>query len=162
MPTHFEERQYFRQWWIWLLLGGLNAVTIYAFVQQVFLKNPVSGEPVNFIILLLILLLLLSISVFLWRVHLEIRMDDHALSYRWSPMMGKTFKTIPWERIRKQELIQYGYIGYGTRYCLQYGMIHNVKGDKGLQFVTNQDKKYLLGTQKPKEMATFLAELGKR
>src|SRR5699024_12086692 len=45
--TLFVERQKFRQWWLWLVLLGVNVLFIYGAFQQIVLGQQFGGKPMS-------------------------------------------------------------------------------------------------------------------
>lgn len=69
-------------------------------------------------------------------------------------------KVTPWAEIENAEVVNYGFVGgWGVRLGTRYGTVYNVKGNKGLAVQLKSGKKYLIGTQKPEELMTFLEHL---
>ncbi len=50
----FKEVQGFRTWWAWAGVAAINALFIYAIVQQVILKVPFGTKPAPDLVLLII------------------------------------------------------------------------------------------------------------
>jgi drug/metabolite transporter (DMT)-like permease len=76
----FEERQRFRQPWLWAVLLGVCVVTGASVVTSV---HSVQDSPWNGLILLPVALVCL-----LYRVEMRVRVDTEALSVRFSPSVG--------------------------------------------------------------------------
>lgn len=76
------------------------------------------------------------------------------------------YKKISWDRISKAFVRQYNpiteYGGWGLRLgLLGKGKAFNVSGNKGLQLVYDNGKRFLLGTQRPEEVERVLKQLGR-
>jgi hypothetical protein len=85
-------------------------------------------------------------------LQLKTRIDENSLTFSFFPLIGKRTYTI--DQIEKLELIEYNSLtkfgGWGIRYNFDmWG--YNVGGKHGL-IVTLKDKKFLIGTQKSKEL----------
>ena len=149
----FQEEQKFTQWWLWLLLLAPVGFIFYNLLQPII--NNISYTDDNavaavlskdFWIPLLILLLILILFLLL---KLKTEITSEAIHMRYYPLFSKTWK---WEDIATAEVITYGFVGYGIRISIKYGMVYNVKGNKGLALTLKNGKKVVIGTQKPEEL----------
>lgn len=86
---------------------------------------------------------------------LETHIDQEGISYRWS-LFQRSFNTIPWDKVSNAKVIIYDFVGYGLRFSLKYGTVHNVRGNKGLYIDLKNGKRKLIGTQKAEQMMEFL------
>ncbi|GAB3881017.1 hypothetical protein [Spirosoma agri] len=138
----FSETQYFRQWWLWLILAASGSSVLYGV-----LHNP-SDWP-GLIIFGLVIALLVS-----WR--LDTRYDDDGIHYRVRPFLG--WRTIRWDDIQQATLVKYNFVGYGIRW--NFGeWVYNVAGTRGVRIRTTTNKRLLIGTQRPDELQAFLEKL---
>jgi len=161
----FYERQYFRQVWLWIILLLVNGFFIYALFKQVFLgqvfgSKPMSNGGLIFVISIVLLVTLLSAIL-----RLETEINDEGVYYRFFPFQI-AMKKISWSRISKAFVRQYDpiaeYGGWGLRIGLfGRGQAFNVSGDKGLQLVYDDGKKFLIGTNKPAALQNVLQQLGR-
>jgi hypothetical protein len=161
----FTERQHFRQIWLWALLIGINGLFIYGLVSQVFFgqtfgDNPMSNGQLIFATVGVFLLTLLFVFL-----RLDTAIQHDGIYYRYLPFQWK-YKKITWDRISKVYVRQYNplteYGGWGLRIGLfGKGQAFNVSGNKGLQLVYDNGKKFLLGTQKPDDIKNILQQLGR-
>ncbi|VXC14281.1 MULTISPECIES: hypothetical protein [Chryseobacterium] len=148
----FTEKQRFTQWWLWLLLSAIMVYTIYNFIEdrQYFSTLELA---ISFLIPILVIILFLVIR-------LETKIDGQGISVRFFPFQI-TFRYYPWRNIKKAYVRKYSplteYGGWGMRQGLfGKGKAYNVKGNKGLQIILNDEKKVLIGTQKQNELKQYL------
>jgi hypothetical protein len=160
----FNERQKFKQWWIWLMLLSLNGILIYGVFKQVIGGQQFGDKPAGNAELLIItgLLLLLTLLFFIFRLDTIIKEDG--IYVRFFPFHLK-YKHFTWENIRKSYVRQYSplteYGGWGLRLGLfGKGTAFNVSGDIGLQLEFTDDRKLLIGTNKPDELIETLNKIG--
>lgn len=148
----FTEKQRFTQWWLWLLLSAVMVYTIYNFVEdRQYFSTP--ELAISFLIPILVIILFLVIR-------LETKIDEQGISVRFFPFQI-TFRYYPWRNIKKAYVRKYSplteYGGWGMRQGLfGKGKAYNVKGNKGLQIILNDEKKVLIGTQKQNELKLYL------
>lgn len=138
----FNESQKFKQWWIWLILvSGVGLAWFYKF------KEPESAWEISLIIVHLVVVLFLVME-------LDTRIDEAGIHYRFFPFQWK-HKLIKWDELEKVYVRKYKpiyeYGGWGIR-GLGRDMAFNVSGNMGLQLEMKDGDRFLIGTQKPKEM----------
>ena len=143
--SHFEERQRFRQVWLWAVLLGIAAVSTAAVLISV---RELSWTA-------LFLLTPAALVYLLYRLELDVRVDDRALSIRFTPLVRKS---IPLSEIAAvaprtyRPLLEYG--GWGIRYSLSgRGLAYNVSGNRGVQLVLTDGSRILVGSQRPEDLA---------
>jgi hypothetical protein len=70
---------------------------------------------------------------------------------------------VKWSEIKSIQLRKYKpireYGGWGIRFSFTEGKAYTIKGDEGIQLVLNSGKKFLIGTQKTKELRNYLEEI---
>ena len=160
----FSERQRFNQIWIWLLLGGINLLIIYGFIQQVMLGEPFGTKPTSDLGATLTMLFTLLMSASLFMMRLNTKVDHEGIRYRFVPFHFKE-KMIRWEDVDKAYVRKYNpireYGGWGVRWgSYGKGNAYNVSGNMGLQLVLKSGKKVLFGTQRPEELDRAIEQLG--
>jgi hypothetical protein len=158
----FEESQQFRQKGLYVayfILLALLALTTYAVVQQMILHKPFGDKPAPTGVWIILKMFLLAFLLLFYKLKLQTKVTNEGVFFRWRPFR-KSYREFSWSDIEKAEIINYGSVGYGIR-LTPYGTIHNVAGDKGLLLVLKSRKKFILGTQKPEELAEFLRQINK-
>jgi hypothetical protein len=160
----FTERQKFKQWWIWLILLSVNGILIVGVFKQVIGGQQFGDKPMGNTELLIVtgLILLLTLLFFILRLDTIIKQDG--IYIRFFPFHIK-FKYFAWDRMTKSYVRQYSplteYGGWGLRLGLfGKGTAFNVSGDKGLQLEFTDNKKLLIGTNKPEELSETLNKIG--
>jgi hypothetical protein len=159
----FSECQQFKQWWIWLILIALGLFTLYEIYQQIssgdtFGYNPTNdpgfliGAAITFVIALLLLVM-----------RLDTQIKRNGVYVRFFPIQ-LYFRHYSWDKILKcyvrkyKPLAEFG--GWGLRFGVS-GKAYNISGNKGLQLELTNNKKLLIGTQKPEELSEALNKIGK-
>jgi hypothetical protein len=157
LPAHtrFEERQRFRQPWLWAVMLGVASAATASVALAVS-----TGQASHWVVLFLagpaVLVYLL------YRLELEVRVDDETLSIRFAPLSRKR---IPLATIASCEprtyrpLVEYG--GWGIRYSLSgKGWAYNVSGNRGVQLVLTDGSRILVGSRRPSDLADALNRPG--
>jgi hypothetical protein len=160
----FKESQRFKQWWLWLILLGFNILFLFGVFKQVieeqwFGDNPMSNEGLITATVLTIIVTILFVN---YRLDTKIKTDG--IYVRFFPFHIK-FKHYTWDKLTKSFVRQYSplmeYGGWGLRLGLfGNGKAFNVSGDKGLQLEFTDNKKLLIGTNRPEELTETLIKIG--
>ncbi len=143
----FNEVQYMRQWWLILLLVGIDVVTVIAFVVALPQMQP--GY------ILLMSLPLLAATALLWYSHLVTEVRYNGLFIRYVPF-HLSFVEIPLADVQSVDAVTYNpirdYGGWGIKYG-KGGKAYNVMGNRGVKIVYSNGRHILIGSQKPEELA---------
>jgi len=156
--SHFVEVQRFRQWWLWLLMIILIAISWWSFIQQIVIGTPFGSKPAPDIMVWIIFILVgIGLPGFFCALKMVTDVRSDMIHVRFFPFVSRsiyfrdiaTYKVIEYRPIR-----QFG--GWGIRWSPRSGLAYNVSGNKGLQLELLNNKKILVGTQKPEEFAGAL------
>ncbi|MCB2213212.1 hypothetical protein KQI52_13945 [bacterium] len=150
--ARFYEEQYFRQWWMNLLLfGGLVAV-IFGPLIELYIgpENPTE----TWTILITFTIFMLLLIFFFRRIRLRVWVMEDVIHVRYWPLVFH--RVIPLAEVKKFEAVTYRpiveYGGWGLR-GLPGNLVYNVSGNRGVQFEFIDDKKLLIGSQRADEFA---------
>jgi hypothetical protein len=159
----FEERQHFRQWWHWLIIGAVNGLFLFGVWKQVINHEQFGDKPMSDAGLLAMAVISLICSAMLYRLRLETRISKEALNVRFYPFQLK-YRCYPWSQMSKYYIRQYNpiteYGGWGIRLGIfGKGKALNVSGNKGLQLEFSNGKKLLIGTNKPDQLQEVLEKI---
>ena len=161
--TLFSEKQRFRQWWLWTLIIGLNAITLGIILTQIIGGEPVGNRPAGILFHALNFAIIMGTTLLFLSFRLETMITREAIQVRFFPFHRK-YKIYSWDMIRKAYTREYrpmteyggwGIRGFGGNRAL------NVSGKHGLQLDFTDGKKLLIGTQKAAEIELVLKKLGK-
>lgn len=156
----FEERQHFRQIWLWVLMAGVNGIFIYGIIQQIILGKPFGDKPASDAVLLITSLFLLAMTAGLMIMRLDTRITSDSIDVRFYPV-HRSFRHYSWPSlqycyVRKYNFLEYG--GWGIRGIGNHRAL-NISGNKGIQLVTIDGLKLLIGTQKMDNVRKILLDL---
>lgn len=140
----FTESQYFRQPWLWIIMG----FSVLIFVGSLLAINA-WDKPISW--LSTIPLLLIVGLLYVWR--LDTRIDSEGIHYQVFPIFP--WRTILWNAVQSVSVREYGFVGYGIRWGFE-GWVYNVAGNKGLRVVYPNGRQITIGTQHPDELKQFL------
>jgi hypothetical protein len=153
----FSETQRFKQWWLWILLIGINGLMIYGVIAQVVNGHTFGDKPASNSQLLIGTAISLLISIFVLNFRLDTKIKNDGIYVRLFPLQ-LSFKFFPWNSLIKCYVRKYNaiaeYGGWGWRLGLfGKGTAYNISGNEGLQLEFTNGKKLLIGTQKPEELS---------
>jgi 4-amino-4-deoxy-L-arabinose transferase-like glycosyltransferase len=158
----FSEKQGFRQWWLWTLIIGLNAVMLGKILKE--WDGNIMNEPNDSILFQVInFLVILGVTLLFLALRLETRITEEAIQVRFFPFHRKQ-RTYTWDMIAQaytrsyHPITEYG--GWGMR-GIGNNRALNVSGKQGLQLVFTDGRKLLIGSQKTPEIEQVLNKLGK-
>lgn len=160
----FSERQKFNQWWLWLILLGVNGLLGFGLVKQVIGGQQFGDNPMSNSGLIITVGLMTTLTLFFVAFKLETIIKKDGIYVRFFPY-HLTYKHYPWDKITKSFVRQYSplaeYGGWGVRFgAFGKGMAYNISGDKGLQLEFTDKQKLLIGTNKPEELNEVLSKIG--
>lgn len=158
----FSEKQRFTQAWLWILLSGLTAFSIFGMIRQICLGLSFGQKPMSDsgLVFLVVFMLLLDYLFFSFRLETEIRTDG--IYVRFFPFHIKS-RYYAWDQLAQvyvrqyQPLTEYG--GWGLRGFGRNRAL-NVSGNKGIQLETLDGARLLIGTNKAEEVSELLNRLG--
>ena len=160
----FSETQGFRQWWLWVILLGLDGLLAFGIYTQMIQGVPFGDKPASdpMLIIVFVVMLILTVSFYIYRLETTIRKDG--IYIRFLPYMRK-YKYYPFAKLHKVYVRKYSaiaeYGGWGFRHGFgSSGGAFNVSGNQGLQMQFTDQKKLLIGTRKPDEISAILRKLG--
>lgn len=158
----FTEKQRFNQWWVWLILLGINGLFLFGVFKQVIIGEEFGDNPMNNAGLLITAGIIILFTILFMNFRLETKIDKDGIYVRFSPFHAK-FKQYTWDSITKSFVRQYSpiaeYGGWGVRYG-SLGNAYNVSGNKGLQLEFKDNQKLLIGTNKPEKLTEALPKIG--
>jgi hypothetical protein len=158
----FTERQHFRQIWLWVLMLGINGIFIYGIIQQIGYGIPYGDKPASDTTLIVASLFLIALTVSLAIMRLDTRITRDGIYVRFFPI-HRSFRFYSWPSLRYcyvrkyNPILEYG--GWGLR-GMGGNRALNMSGNKGIQLVTIDGLKMLIGTQKADEVTQILQKHG--
>lgn len=165
MNAPFTETQRFDQWWLRLLFVGINGLFAFAAWRQLAQDEPVDDTSLPKGALLAVCLSLLVFTLLFFRTQLITRVDATGVHVRFAPWQ-RTGRHIPWTQVqaccvrRYRPLIDFG--GWGLRRT-SGGRIeaYTVRGHHALELDLGDNKRLLIGTARPEQLAELLRLWGR-
>jgi hypothetical protein len=160
----FSETQRFKQWWLWLILLGINGLFLFGVYKQVIDEEQFGDKPMSNSGLLISTGITILITLFVVNFRLDTVIKKDGIYVRFFPFHLR-FKHYSWDKLTKSFVRQYSpiaeYGGWGLRFGLfGKGTAYNISGNKGLQLQFIDNKKLLIGTNKPDELTETLKIIG--
>lgn len=162
--TFFTERQRFMQWWLWLILLGINVLFLSGVYKQIVGGQQFGDRPMSNTGLLMATALTFLLSIFFVSIRLDTIVKADGIYVRFFPFHLK-YKEYKWVSLTKSFVRKYAplseYGGWGLRMGWGgKGTAFNVSGNQGLQLEFTNKKRLLIGTNKSEELSSLLVEIG--
>lgn len=160
----FTEKQRFTQWWLWLILLGINSLFLFGVFKQIIMGEPFGDKPAGDTELLIISGAMIAFTLAFLSIRLETEIASDGIYVRFFPFHLR-FRHYTWDSLTKSYIRKYSsiaeYGGWGIRFGFPgKGKAYNVSGKNGLQLVFRNGKKLLIGTKKADEIEAVLKQLG--
>lgn len=160
----FTEQQKFKQWWLWLILLGINGLFIFGIFKQVIGGQQFGDKPMSNSGLLVTAGLFILLTLLFVNFRLDTNIKKDGIYVRFFPFHLK-FKHFAWSILTKSYVRQYSAIGEYGGWGLRLGLFgkgtaYNISGNKGLQLEFKTNKKLLIGTNKADELTETLNKIG--
>ena len=157
--AQFHEVQYFHQRWRLCVLAGLVLVFLYGCYQQVVRGQPWGNRPVSNALLVVITLALAALIYWLLKMHLVTEVRDRELYIHfmlfWKPRRLPFSAILSAQPVTYRAIEQYG--GRGIRRG-RNGWAYTVSGDRGVKLTLAGGEQFLLGSQRPDELAAVIQQ----
>lgn len=148
---YFQEEQRFRQWWLWLILIGINLIPAYGIYKQIFRGQIFGDNPMSDVGLIIFQLFTLLFLLAFWQLKLVTRINEDEIYIQFYPLVKRS---INWSEVKSAKMVNYGFVGgWGIRLTSKYGTVYNTSGNMGLLLELEHGEKICIGTQKPDELA---------
>jgi len=156
----FTEKQYFRQWWIWILLFGLNGITVFGAVSQTIFGHTFGDKPMSNLGIIIFTFVFAVFMIFFLSQNLSTKIDERGIYIKFFPY-HKRWRLYTWEQIASCELKRYKpmseYGGWGVK-----PGVYSMSGNEGLLLkFTSGKPNLMIGTRKPEEVRIVLEKLNK-
>ena len=173
--VQYSETQYFRQLWLWLILGGSAVLTAGIFGHGLYVQfvqgRPWGDRPMSDTALIvtasLMFLLEGGLIALFAAAHLRTEVRDDGLYLRFFPF-HLSFHRLPLADVAHVEPVTYrpimDYGGWGIRYRWgspggTKGKAYNVSGNRGVKLTYYAGNHILIGSQQPEELAAAIESL---
>jgi len=156
--TVFKESQRFTQWWIWLIIIGMDLLYVGAIGIHLLRQINAQKEPVLNAEIIIPVVIITAITALFFILRLDTIIDDAGIHVKFFPF-HLSFRHYGWDKIancfvrKYRPLIEYG--GWGMRGVGKNKAL-NVKGNMGIQIEFYDGRKLLIGTSKFEEASKFL------
>jgi hypothetical protein len=163
----YYERQRFRQWWLWLLMAGVNVIFIAGCVEQLFLGHPFGNNPLSDTALIIVSASVFLLAVILLYTTLNTVINKEGIFVWFHPFQLRK-KYFSWEEIERvyirkyNSIKEYGGWGYRGGFSIKGGTAYNIYGNIGLQIILKNGNKLLIGTNNPDGITEILKKIGKQ
>lgn len=156
MKIEFKEEQQFTQWWLWVLLIAIGAFPVFGLYQQLVLGQKFGDKPMSDFGLIVFTVFVIGIIAMLRFATLKTEIDAYQFRITFSPF---TKRKVQWQEVESAKIIKYGFVGWGIRLWTPYGTVYNTSGNMGLAIKLKNGKRFLVGTQKAKELEEIVKNI---
>tara|TARA_B100001964_G_scaffold157832_1_gene173311 strand:- start:78 stop:572 length:495 start_codon:yes stop_codon:yes gene_type:complete len=145
----FNEKQTFRQWWIWLLILIAPTVCLALLIQQAFFEKPLGiNQQGDFLLLILTVTLGAVFPLLFYIIQLETKVNSEGILLKFRPFHINWIK-LDFNEIKMAESTKYkplmDYGGWGIRYG-KNGKAYNVSGDRGVLLTLKNGSRVMIGS----------------
>lgn len=157
----FSERQRFTQWWLWVILIGINSIALFGFFKQIIFGQTFGDRPMSNYGLVIFLICMVLFVLFFIKMGLKTQITQEGIAIQFIPFHSK-FTHYKWSDISRIYIRKYSPLkefgGWGIRYGSD-GMAYNVSGNMGIQLEFFDKRKILIGTNKPEEVQKVIQSI---
>lgn len=154
----FLEKQFIKRWWLIMLILAVILIV----VGTAYYASSEASEETTIIVSIISLLVAFPIVFALLLLRLDTRIDEKGI-YTYFRPFGFTSKFFAWKDITQCYVRSYSplkeYGGWGMRGFGKRAKAYNVAGNQGIQITTKEGKKFLIGTQEPKNAQSTINQL---
>ncbi len=143
----FQEKQFINRWWLSMLILAIIVIV----VGTAYYATYNADEDTTLVVSIISLAITFPIVLGLLYLRLETRIDNEGVTVGFKPF-GFTKKHFSWNEIKKCYIRKYDsaeYGGWGLRGLGRDWKAYFIYGSNGIQIITNKDKEFLIGTQRP-------------
>ena len=152
----FREEQKANSPLIWLISFFIPALLLFILVYQMASGRPLGNHPLpDFVLMIIFFVLVLIAFLIITRLKLLTIIDEEKISYGFN-FPTSDLNSVKLSDIKEISLVEYRFGGFGYHITKKYGIVYNMKGNKGIQIVLHSGEKLLLGTETGQELKQFL------
>lgn len=145
----FYERQYFRVWWVWLILLMPFSILLVGLIYQFVYDKPFGTNSMSNTNLTIVAVSYLALLILMVFCRMETKMSCEFIAIRYFPFVPIYLKFYR-NDISRIEAVTYDPIsdalGWGIRFSSKWGLVYSIKGNEGISIELKNGKKYLIGT----------------
>jgi len=144
---------------MWIILIGILVLPLYGIYEQIILGKPFGNNPMSDIGLIFLTIFVFALVILFAIVKLETTITSESIKMRLFPFVSKK---VNWEDVTKIAIVNYGFIGgWGIRPWTKFGTVYNIRGNQGLALELKDGTKFVIGTQRTKELQEAINSLRK-
>ncbi|MBK6640722.1 MAG: hypothetical protein KBH11_14050 [Bacteroidia bacterium] len=157
--TNFYEKQKFNNVLLFSMLIIVEALFIYASMEQLVANKPWGLKPTNtFLIIAATALIPTPVLIGFYLARFETIINEDGIFYRWAPFTKK-YKMIDWTSVVEVSIIDVTSAGLTWRFSSKYGEVQYLGGGFGIQIKMKSGRRRIIGTRKPEEINRILIRM---
>jgi hypothetical protein len=154
LPVH-REVQYFRQWWLWLLIAVMVLPTWSIFIRQIIFGHPVGSTPApDLVVWILLGVIGLGIPLLFVMMRMVVEVHHDRIIIRYIPIWRRT---VAMTDVLAAEAVTYRpireFTGWGIRWRPGWGWAYSVDGNRGLRVDLRDGSHLMIGSRAPEPLA---------
>jgi len=171
----FNEKQYQKSWWKWLLMIGMDLMFIVGTIMQIGYGRSFGNSPMSDTMLIILTFFIILLSIVLLSSYLQTYINDEGVYIKYFPFHLK-YKFFSWESIESAKVRSYNPLlefgGWGIkrsklrfnnfRLVIKSSICYTVSGSNGLELILKNGKKVMIGTHSPNTLDETLTKLSKK
>lgn len=171
----FNEKQYQKSWWKWLIMIGVDLMLIVGAIMQICFGKAFGDTPMSNTMLIIFTIFIILLSVALLSSYLQTYINSDGVYIKYFPFHLK-YKFFSWESIESAKVRSYNPLmefgGWGIkrtklsfrnfRFEIKSSICYTVSGTNGLELSLKNGKKVMIGTHSPNSLDETLSKLSKK
>lgn len=171
----FNEKQYQKSWWKWLLMIGMDLMFVVGTIMQIGYRRSFGNSPMSDTMLIILTVFVILFSIVLLSSYLQTYINSDGVYIKYFPFHLK-YKFFSWESIESAKVRSYNPLmefgGWGIKwikFCFnnfpplfKSSTCYTVSGTNGLELSLKNGKKVMIGTHSPNSLEETLTKLSKK
>ena len=155
----FYEKQKFNNIVLFAILIAIEAVFVYATLEQILANRPWGLKPgYTWAMITITAIFPTPLLIGFYIARFETVINEDGIFYRWAPFR-KSYKMILWENVNEISIIDLKSAGFGWRFSSKYGEVQYLGGGFGVVIKMKSGRRRLIGTRKAEELNRILIRI---
>tara|TARA_R110002050_G_scaffold258026_1_gene397187 strand:- start:5217 stop:5693 length:477 start_codon:yes stop_codon:yes gene_type:complete len=156
MKNEFIESKKLNLRVVQLLLVLLLGFSVYALVLQIFTEATFANKDIPNWVLGLGIFLLLGLIASFASLKLDTKVNQDGIKVSFGILANEEW---PWAEIKKAQVQNFSFVGFGKRKSPQYGTVLSTGGKQGLAIELKNGEKWLIDIKNRKDLEKLLKSL---
>ena len=156
----YSEQQAFNQWWLFILLCGINVVFVVGCIKQLGFGISWGNNPMSNTVLIIYAVFFFFFSLWFLRMRLRTEIDSEGIQWKFFLLEFKAH-FLSWDEIEDYEVSKYkplSFGGWGIK-SSQKTKVYSTSGNYALKLKLKNGRYIYIGTQNPEELKDVLNKI---